>query len=94
MNKLFLLVTVLFSTFIVGSAQIRPTDPKIFTQEDWDKLSQSEKDSINKGIAVKFEEARKSGETIDEANANQILESALQNVNGTTVLSFNCFPKK
>ena len=64
-----------------------------FTEYDWNKLPQSAKDSINKLILLEFQEARKAAETTDEANANQIIEDALKDINGTTRLNFIAYPK-
>src|SRR3954465_4909401 len=90
MSKLFLAVFVLVLSF-QSFAQNKPDAS--FTQEDWDKLSQSAKDSINKVLLKKFEEARKASQTVEEENANRIINEALQNANGTTSLTITSFPK-
>lgn len=84
----FIFSIVMLSCF----AQAKPVD-KSFTQEDWDKLSQPTKDSINKVLLKKFEEAKRDAETTDETNANQIIDDALKNINSTTSLTLNAFPK-
>ena len=84
---------IFFAAILFSLAASSQTTPKSFVQEDWDKLSQASKDSINKILLQKFEEAKKATASVDEENANKIIDNALQNVNGTTVLSFTSFPK-
>lgn len=87
------ILSLLFAfVWLSGFSQTQPAD-KTFTQQDWDKLSQHQKDSINKDIFEKFSEAKQAAASINETNANNIIAAALKNIEATTTLNFTNFPK-
>ena len=76
------------------SAQPNTAKPdNSFTEEDWNKLSQHQKDSINKQLFEKYKEGTETVQKTEEAEVNRILDEALKNVSGTTKLAFTSFPK-
>ncbi len=93
MNKRILFVSTLLLAFTLNALAQNKSDEKTFTQQDWDKLSQASKDSINKELLQKFEAAKKETANTEEANANQLIDEALKNSSGTTSLTIANFPK-
>ncbi len=93
MTKRIFFLAILLSGFISTSFSQTQTTPKSFTQEDWDKLSQPERDSINKAIRKKFEAAKLNNEAIAENNAEGIIADALRDRLGTKSLTFTDYPR-
>ncbi len=93
MKKYFLLISAIFVS-LFSSAQNNSQRPKdIFTEADWNKLSQHQKDSISNGIFLKYAEEVRAAQKKETAEADKTIEEASKNVNGTTSLRFTAFPK-
>ena len=89
MKQLIIILLFLIPLFLFS----QKANTNSFTQEDWDKLSQQQKDSINKMLLTKFEEAKKAASNTDEENAKNSINEALKNIDGTASLTLTSFPK-
>ena len=92
--KLNFVAVLVFLSFGVLFAQPRNAKPyNPFTEDDWNKLSQHTKDSINKKLFDEWKAENQINENAEEAYVNHLIEEGLKNVNNVTNLSLSSFPK-
>jgi len=90
-NTLAILIVVLCPNFLF--AQNGPAKAtNLFTEEDWNKLSQHAKDSISKNLFETYKAGSASSNLTAEEEANKTIQDALANIHATTRLSFSNYP--